>query len=90
MTVSSSIFLFHEFTSKFSKFNIQKKFILIPNKIVNFRRNCSKTNLMGDDKKLEEKLISFDNWVTELVDLVPASVYVRLQAVRYTISSYYS
>ena len=45
---------------------------------------------MGDDKKLEEKLISFDNWVTELVDLVPASVYVRLQAVRYTISSYYS
>ncbi len=31
---------------------------------------------MGDDKKLEEKVISFDNWVTELVDLVPASVYV--------------
>merc|ERR1712210_103950 len=40
------------------------------------RRNCSKINLMGDDKKLEEKLISFDNWVTELVDLVPASVYI--------------
>ncbi|CBY20323.1 unnamed protein product [Oikopleura dioica] len=31
---------------------------------------------MGDDKKLEEKVISFDNWVTELVDLVPASVYI--------------
>ena len=32
---------------------------------------------MSDDKKLDEKLISFDNWVKELVDLVPASVYVR-------------
>ena len=32
---------------------------------------------MGDEKKLEDKLISFDNWVTDLVDLVPASVYVR-------------
>jgi hypothetical protein len=55
----------------------KKYFVLIPNFVVNFRRNCSKINLMSDDKKLDEKLISFDNWVKELVDLVPASVYVR-------------